>query len=258
MTAIILAAGMGRRLSLGIPKCLIEIAGASILARQIAALRAVGVRRFVLVVGYRQEEVRRHLAGDPGPFTFVVNERFAETNTIYSLYLAREHFGEGFYYANGDVVFDHRLARLLSPANASTVMAVKPGRWGQEEVKVFVGPASGSPASEPTGRRMGPQAPGEPLRILRIGKQLDPARALGEFVGVARFGSDLVRPLAQVLTDCIEQEGMVGEHFERAVDRLCVAGHVVRPADIGDLPCGEIDFPEDLIHARNTIAPQLQ
>jgi choline kinase len=239
MTAIILAAGMGRRLSMGVPKCLIEIAGQSILKRQIGAFRAVGVEHFAIVIGYRGQDVRQHVADEPGRFTFVVNERFAETNTLYSLYLARDHFGSGFFYANGDVVLDRRLASRLAASEHATVMAVKPGRWGQEEVKVTVEP--------------GP-IPGGPLaRVTRIGKQLDPARAWGEFIGAARFGEEIVPAFREILTRCVELEGIVGDHFESAVDRLCAAGHEIMGIDIGDLPCGEIDFPEDLEHARREL-----
>jgi choline kinase len=236
MTSILLAAGMGRRLSLGLPKCLIEIAGQSIIRRQLAALRAAGVDEFVVVVGYREQEVRRHLAGEPGRFTFVTNDRYSDTNTIYSLYLARHHFGDGFYYSNGDVLFDRRLAlRLSSGEPGRTMLAIKPGRCAQEEVKVVV----------------------EVDRISRIGKQLDPAICLGEFVGVARFGRAIVRPFADMLARCVEVEGLINVHFEEAVDRLCAGGHELTPLDIGDLPCSEIDFPEDLEHARQAIAPLL-
>lgn len=241
MVAIILAAGMGRRLSLGIPKCLIEVAGVSVLDRQISAFRAVGVDRFVIVVGYRAEDIRQQLAREGDSFTFVQNPRFAETNTMYSLYLARHHFDEGFFFANGDVLFDRRLTERLLPADRSTVMAVKPGACGQEEVKVIV-------AGEGLSHR----------RISRIGKHLDPAGALGEFLGVARFGSDFTRPLSEMLSHCVEVEGMVGDHFEQAIDRLCVSGHFISPAGTDDLPCGEIDFPEDLEHARRDWGPRLQ
>lgn len=243
MTSIILAAGMGRRLSLGIPKCLIEIAGVSILKRQIAAFRAAGVDHFVIVVGYRETDVREHLAGEQGSFTYITNPRFAETNTIYSLYLARHQFDSSFFYANGDVVFDWRLTQRLLPADESTVMAVKAGRCGQEEVKVMVERADDS-STVP--------------RISRIGKQLDPAHSLGEFVGVARFGRDFIGPLSEMLGRCVEVEGIVGDHFERSVDRLCASGrHFVEPVDISDLPCGEIDFAEDLEFARRELGPSL-
>lgn len=220
---------------MGVPKCLIEIGGVSILRRQLSAFRAAGVTRFCIVVGYEERAIRDHLLSEADAVTYLVNPRFAETNTLYSLHLTCAHFGEGFFYANGDVLFDRRLPELLLPADGSTRMAVKPGHFGQEEVKVMV----------------------EAGRITRIGKALDPARSYGEFIGVARFGGDLVGPFAKMLARGVEVDGIVGEHFESSLDRLCTAGHVLEAADVGDVPCCEIDFPEDLRHAREDVAPKL-
>ena len=86
MKAIILAAGAGRRLGTTGPKCMVRVGGESIIRRQLAAFRTAGVDEFVVVVGHEQDQLRRHLAGQPGRFTYVINERYAETNTIYSLY----------------------------------------------------------------------------------------------------------------------------------------------------------------------------
>ena len=57
----------------------------------------------------------------------------------------------------------------------------------------------------------------------RIGKKLEPAECLGEFIGVARFGSDLAPAFADTLTTLVESEGVVNDYFERAVDRLHLA-----------------------------------
>ena len=234
MKAIILAAGAGRRLGVAGPKCMVDIAGTSIIHRQLAAFRAGGVDQFVVVVGHEQDQLRRHLSGQPGGFTFIVNERYAETNTIYSLYLARDHIGETFFYANADVVFDRRLIERLQASPAPTALAVETAACAEEEVKVIV--------------RDG--------RITRISKQLDPADCLGEFVGIARFGRDLAPAFVDALITLVEVEGVVGDYFERAVDRLCTDWPLT-PVDISDLPCREIDFREDLELARRKIAPQL-
>lgn len=282
MRAIILAAGAGRRLGLDGPKSMIDVGGRSILRRQIDAFASVGVDDFVIVVGYQRERIAEHLAGLPGKFTFVVNERFAETNTVYSLYLARQYIPGGFFYANADVVFDSRLVRRLAepaavpsepeaPAGAlpsepeaqarallsepggqatgppdfgvsairrfgfsTAALAVVVGRCAEEEVKVIV--------------RDG--------RIIRIGKKLNPAECLGEFIGVARFDAELAPAFVAALETCVEQEQAVNDYFERAVDRLCDDWSLT-PVDVSDLPCIEIDFPEDLARARQEIIPRL-
>ncbi|HSW45156.1 MAG TPA: phosphocholine cytidylyltransferase family protein [Phycisphaerae bacterium] len=236
MRAIILAAGAGRRLGLSIPKCMIDLGGRSILHRQLDAFRAAGVDDFIIVVGHLREQVIEHLSGRPGRFTFIANDRYAETNTCYSLYLARSCIDRDFFYANADVLFDARLARrLCDPANQqAAALAVQVGRCAEEEVKVIV--------------RDG--------RITRISKKLDPKDCLGEFVGVARFSATIAPAFVKALEICIEQENAVNDYFERAVDRLCGDWSLI-PVDVSDLPCIEIDFPADLDRAKREISPLL-
>jgi choline kinase len=234
MKTIILAAGAGRRLGASEPKAMLEVGGSSIIRRQLAAFRAEGVEQFVIVVGYRQEQLREHLAGQAGDLTFVVNQRYLATNTVYSLYLAREHLTDAFYYANADVVLDRRLIHRLATAKEANVLAVGVGPCGEEEVKIVV--------------RDG--------RIARVGKGVPPAEAAGEFVGIARFDRDLAVALARKLAVLVEQQGIVDDYFERAVDELC-GDRVLSAVEVTDLPCKEIDFPVDLEVARREIAPRL-
>src|SRR5678810_1351144 len=114
MKAIILAAGKGTRLNGHDlkPKCLFEVGGQTLLARQVEALREAGIDEIVIVLGFEAERIRRlyeHTA------SFVINERFGETSSLYSLWLAREHLLDGFVVLNCDVLFHPQLlARLLS------------------------------------------------------------------------------------------------------------------------------------------------
>jgi UDP-N-acetylglucosamine diphosphorylase / glucose-1-phosphate thymidylyltransferase / UDP-N-acetylgalactosamine diphosphorylase / glucosamine-1-phosphate N-acetyltransferase / galactosamine-1-phosphate N-acetyltransferase len=68
--AIVLAAGRGNRLrplTDSLPKVLVPIGGKPLLAFHLEALRKVGVRRVVIVVGYRSSQVR-DFVGDGSPF----------------------------------------------------------------------------------------------------------------------------------------------------------------------------------------------
>ena len=234
MKAIILAAGIGRRLGLAVPKCMAEIGGKSIIHRQLDAFQAVGITDYVVVSGFEQDRLRRHLADYPGRITCITNDRFAETNTLYSLYLARDQMAGGFFYANADVIFDRRLVeRLLAPATQTT-LAIRLGPCGQEDVKVTL----------------------DKGRVIRIGKELDPANTTSECLGVAQFGIDLIANFVQTLTMQVEREERTGEYFEFAVDRLCAGGQVFA-VDVSDLPCGEVDFPADLVIARNELVHRL-
>lgn len=233
MKAIILAAGIGRRLGLDHPKCMVDVGGMSIIQRQLRAFRANGVEDFVFVVGFQQQMLRDHLKDEPGRLVFLENERFAETNTIYSLDLAREHLADDVFYCNADVVFDQRLpARLLGEPRSSVAIVVHP--CTEEEVKVRI-----------AGDRIG-----------AIGKDVSLKDCAGEFIGVARFRDRAARMLAAALADWVQQQGMVNEYFESALNDVC-GQEGIRAVDVSDLPCIEVDFPRDLALARERIAPLL-
>jgi choline kinase len=109
-TAVLLAAGMGSRLGAGpdaVPKCLIEVGGKSLLQRLVAALLAHGVRRLVIVVGFRHELIREALETLPGEMTveLVHNAEYATTNNIVSLWMARDAVAESFLLVESDLVF---------------------------------------------------------------------------------------------------------------------------------------------------------
>lgn len=236
MKAVILVAGVSRRLfplTEYRPKCLLEVDGKTILDYQLDAVRAAGIREVCLVVGYRREQIREHaLQRYPDmEFTFRVNHHFFETNTAYSLWLAGEEFlDRDLVYLNGDVLFEPRLLRRVVEARATAALAVEAKPCGEEEVKVLA------------------DADG---RIRRIGKELDPAATLGEFIGVARFTAPFTAWFYQAL-DRLIHEGQRNAYFEAALDRMA-AEHALSVVDVTDLPCIEIDFPEDYESARGAV-----
>lgn len=64
--AVLLAAGKGTRMKSDRPKVLHEAGGRTLIEHVLAAVRAAGVKRVIVVVGYRADEVRAALAGQPG------------------------------------------------------------------------------------------------------------------------------------------------------------------------------------------------
>jgi bifunctional UDP-N-acetylglucosamine pyrophosphorylase/glucosamine-1-phosphate N-acetyltransferase/UDP-N-acetylglucosamine pyrophosphorylase len=64
--AIILAAGKGKRMASDLPKVLVPVCGRSMIRYVVDAVRAAGVERIIVVVGYRSNLVRDELVGEPG------------------------------------------------------------------------------------------------------------------------------------------------------------------------------------------------
>ncbi len=117
-TALLLAAGAGTRLQPltdDCPKCLTEVHGVPILGRLVSCLLAQGFSRLVVVVGYRDEQIRDYLESHASSLTidFVDCREYATTNNIYSLWRAREHIREPFVLIESDLVFDSHLLGLM-------------------------------------------------------------------------------------------------------------------------------------------------
>ena len=96
MQAVILAAGMGKRLSeltKGNTKCMIEVGGETLISRLLRQLDKHALSKIILVVGYKAQELKDYLATlqVQTPIEFVENTVYDKTNNIYSLYLAKDH-----------------------------------------------------------------------------------------------------------------------------------------------------------------------
>ena len=71
----------------------------TLIARQIATLRAAGVVELIVVAGYRAEAL-----AIPGTRR-LQNARWAETNMVESLFCAEAEFGDDLIVAHGDLLY---------------------------------------------------------------------------------------------------------------------------------------------------------
>ena len=130
MQALMLAAGMGKRLGAytnNQTKCMVKVGGRTLLEHAADALRMAGIRKFVLVVGYEGEKLIAFAKEKLPDFEldFIVNEDYASTNNIYSLYLARQKLVEDdTILLESDLIYEPRLIRELAEAEAPNMVAV--------------------------------------------------------------------------------------------------------------------------------------
>lgn len=236
--AIILAAGRGGRLAgqFGdIPKCLLGLGGVTLLERQLASLRLAGVRDITVVTGYQSGRVAPVCAGLAD---VLYNERHAETNSLYSLWLARPLLKEGFVVLNGDVLFHAQLVHdlLSSRHEDGLLVAFRDGTtapFTEEEMKVKV--------------RGG--------RVVDIAKTLATADTDGENVGIARFSPAGAELLVEVM-DGLVSRGSIREWAPRAFQAFATRRPLHAVGTRG-FPWIEIDFPEDYYRAAREVLPLL-
>lgn len=130
MKAVILAAGYGNRmrpLTDHIHKTLLKIAGETIIDRILSGLSENRVSEVVLVTGYRASELEAHvLSRHPHlHFTFVRNERFRETNNIYSMALAFEQadIDDDILLIESDLVYEPSvISRIIASAHENVAL----------------------------------------------------------------------------------------------------------------------------------------
>ena len=95
MQAIILAAGMGRRLGEltgDNTKCMLKVNGVRLIDRALDCLSSIGLSRIILVVGYKGDNVKEYVGNSYKgvDIVYVDNPIYDRTNNIYSLYLAKD------------------------------------------------------------------------------------------------------------------------------------------------------------------------
>lgn len=243
--ALILAAGVGRRLGDGhpdgphLPKALLRFDGRSLVARHVALLRGGGVTDITFVLGYGADHIRAELAtlGDPPP-AVIINPDF-RLGSVVSLDAGRDvlRTGAPVILMDADVLYDARLmARLLDSDIGNCLLLDREIEPGDEPVKLCV--ADG--------------------KIVDFRKRPTvPHDWHGESVGFFRFTPETAQELAGRVADYVA-DGRGGLEYEEPIRDMILHSPAGRFGfeDISGLPWTEIDFPEDVEKAR-ALLPEL-
>lgn len=194
MNAIVVAAGMGKRLkrfTRAKPKCLLEIDGVTIFERHTETLLKNGVSDINVVVGYKKE-----LFTDKR-FRYFVNMDYENNNILSSLFYAEEAMDGGFLFSYSDVLYDGVIVRQMLSSAADLAVAVDTNWIASYE-----------------GRQEHPIGEAE-LVFSRNGKTISEIRkggdcknAIGEFIGMACFSAEGVTILRSVFKE-------LKDHYEK-------------------------------------------
>lgn len=119
MQAVILAAGMGKRLGVltrNNTKCMIKVNGITLIERVLTQLSSFSLTRIIIVIGYKGEELRAFLGNTYLGLTieYIENNIYDKTNNIYSLSLAKEELQkDDTLLIESDLIFEDSLFRLI-------------------------------------------------------------------------------------------------------------------------------------------------
>ena len=223
MKAVILAAGIASRLrplTDTTPKCLLKIGERCLLERAFDALIQNGFDEFIIVTGYRQQQIVDFLQAHypTQDITFIYNDRYESTNNIYSLWLTRPYTdGEEILLLDSDIVLNrHEL--------------------GAEEIKVIVDDAQ---------------------KVVEISKVCSISDAIGESIGIEKMSAEYTKALFRELEIMITTEGLDNIFYERAFERLIPQGYSFYVMDTTEFFSAELDTVEDFQQAQKLIPASL-
>ena len=227
MKALILNSGLGKRmgvLSSEHPKCMTEISHRNtILSRQLRQIADYGISEVVMTTGYFDQVLINYcnFLELPLKITFVNNPVYDKTNYIYSIYCAKDFLrDDDIILMHGDLVFENRVFEQVinSQDSCMTVSSTLP-------------------------------LPQKDFKAVITGGKIDK-------VGVEFFDNALA---AQPLYKLNRSDWQV---WLKAIEDFCEADNVkcyaekafnevsdkciIKPLDVKDMLCSEIDTPEDL------------
>ena len=246
MIGVILAAGMAKRLrplTDTKPKCLLEVGGRTLLERTVRAMQQAGITEFVVVTGYRADQIRSFLEHLDTParlekphFTFLHNADYEHNNNIYSLWMAGQVVrGREFLLMDSDILCDPAAVVRIA-GEPESALALNRHECGEEEIKVIV------------------DAEG---RITEISKVCSIQDAIGESVGIEKMTAGYSEALYRELDQMIEREGLIDVFYERAFERLIPQGHTFKVVDTTAYFSYELDTPEDFERAQQLMPKEL-
>ncbi|MBW3086332.1 CTP:phosphoglutamine cytidylyltransferase [Austwickia sp. TVS 96-490-7B] len=241
MRAIILCAGRGSRLedaTADRPKALVELAGAPLIERQIAALRAAGASDIAVVTGWQADSVMTYLHDAGKPLHQFHNSFWATTSMVDSLRCAASWLEEeSCLVSYGDIVYAPLDAYRLSLSSAPITIAYDE-QWLEQWSERFADPLADAESFTRDGG-------GD---LLEIGSHPSTiADVEGQYMGLIRF-------TPQGWMDfCALTQTSQPRHMTDALNRAVQAGLRVATYAVRG-PWWEFDRPDDLVLGATALA----
>ena len=239
--AIILSAGQGKRLlplTETRPKCMLSVAGKTILEWQVQTLLAADIGRIFIITGFNSDLVEEHVndrfGADMDRISIIFNPFYSVSDNLASCWMGRHAMDEDFLLLNGDTLFEPALldAVLKSPDAPVTLTIDYKDSYDNDDMRVDL----------------------DDSLVKAVGKTLPDEHSMAESIGLLYFrgeGPALFR-------DCLDRQMKQGDGlrlwFLSVVDALAKQS-LVRACSIKGRRWCEIDFKRDLEKAERVVLP---
>ena len=236
-TAVIMAAGLGSRfgkMTESMPKGFIEVGGQPMVIRSIETLIDCGFTRIIIGTGYKKEAYESLKVRYP-QIECVFSPRFAETNSMYTLWNCREIIGnDDFILLESDIIYSKNAITSLEICSHPDVMLITPVTKFQDQYYVEYD---------------------KYCKLTNCSTEKSHIDAKGELVGIHKLSSKFFRLICQEYEKVVGEKPKMGYEYQL----LWMSQHVspVFVLNSSDVKWYEIDDEDDLRYAELNIVNNL-
>lgn len=224
MEVIIMAAGVGSRLA-GIsnnqPKCLIKSGGESLIKRIVRLCNEKGLHNITVVTGYKYKNVEEELGNS---VTYIENPFYNITNSISSLWLAREYLVGDVLLMNADLYFEDSVLDMALEQTQDAIMLADSTRIENADYRFAF----------------------DNDTIIRYGKELSNHETDAEYVGIVRIDKAFINAFVIRLKEMISK-GLINDWWENVLYSFIENGKDIHYHDVKGAFWTEIDYLTDYI-----------
>ncbi|MCU7840367.1 MAG: phosphocholine cytidylyltransferase family protein [Candidatus Thiodiazotropha sp. (ex Troendleina suluensis)] len=217
------------------PKGFLRLGQLPIIEESIARLKRAGIRRIVIVTGYQQQYYKQLVDSYAGLLQLVHNPRYAESGSMYSLYLARKLVQEDFLLLESDLIYQQSALDAVLTSNHENTLLLSGHTGSGDEVYV--------------------ECRGALLCNMSKDRGMLGERIAGELVGITRISKALYDSMCQF------SEIRFAESLHLDYETDCLVGvaqsNPIHGMVVEDLLWSEIDDKEHLSRALTKVYPKI-
>lgn len=234
---ILLVAGEGKRLrphTLDRPKCMVEIDGISLIERQIKILKTMKLDNILMIGGYKANMLKRNDAD------LKINDRYHETNMVWTLFSAEDEFEGEVIVSYGDIVYSSKILKALLKSDSDIAVTV------DTDWKNYWQARNENPLDDAESLKL--DSVGDIIEIGKKPKSINEIDA--QYMGLMKFSQKGINQIKKIFHNALEVGDLLGKPIETAYMTDLLQATIDEGYSVHSVPVSggwiEIDTVEDL------------